>query len=384
MQERVDMQALDKKLQGLKKIGIKEISKSTKLASSKIEDVLEKRFDNIDKVRAKGFINILEREYGIDLSDWIMAYQEHTRKEDITNVSQVITKQNEDEAAKVATQNDSKSNNEATKDQKAQENKVLDITLKTKPVTKSDSESYTWIYAILVLILLCLMGYFAYKAFMQDYQEPAVQSQYQKPSVTPSYTQEQQEEGEGQSSQYEGMFFDVNTFQQNNTSEEQKDTLSDTEMRSGETLVESSDETDSQKIPVSQEEKQDTSTQTQDFGFFQTPSANEEKNDEVTNSLNAHTTNDNILHIQSQGDLWLGVINLDTGSKEQFAYRSQYDIKLDGRILFVMGHSNFTLTLNGKNIEHNGKAPVRIYYDGSSVTEINYIKFKQLNGGLEW
>nr|QGT50337.1 hypothetical protein Helico5904_0090 [uncultured Helicobacter sp.] len=381
MQDRIDMQALDKKLQGLKKIGIKEISKSTKLASSKIEDVLEKRFDNIDKVRAKGFINILEREYGIDLSDWILAYQEHTRKEDITNVSQVITKQNENEVAKAEAQSDSQSGDEAIKEQKMRENKVLDITLKTKPVTKSDSESYTWIYGILVLILLCLMGYFAYKAFIQDYQEPAIQNQYQKPSVAPSHTQEQEEEVQ---SQYEGMFFDVDALQQNNTSEEQNNTSSDVEIRSGETLVETPSEVDSQKTPAPQEEKQDTPTQAQDFGFFQTPSANEEKTDEITNSLNARTSNDNVLHIQSQGDLWLGVINLDTGSKEQFAYQSQYDIKLNGRILFVMGHSNFTLVLNGKDVEHGTKAPVRMYYDGSSVTEINYTKFKQLNGGLEW
>ena len=49
-----------------------------------------------------------------------------------------------------------------------------------------------------------------------------------------------------------------------------------------------------------------------------------------------------------------------------------------------MGHSRFTLTLNGEDIPHGTKHPVRMYYDGSTLRNIGYTRFKELNGGLEW
>ena len=95
MQGNINTQLLDEELGKLKAIGLKELSKTTKLASSKIEDVLEKRFDKIDNVRAKGFIAILEREYGVDLRDWILS-KEQLQKPDINSVAEVISKQDEE------------------------------------------------------------------------------------------------------------------------------------------------------------------------------------------------------------------------------------------------------------------------------------------------
>lgn len=58
----------------LRKIGVEKIKEDTHLDTIKITDILEKRFDKLDYVRAKGFIYILEKEYGIDLSDWLEEY----------------------------------------------------------------------------------------------------------------------------------------------------------------------------------------------------------------------------------------------------------------------------------------------------------------------
>lgn len=58
----------------LKKIGVEKIKEDTHLDTIKIADILEKRFDKLDYVRAKGFIHILEKEYHLDLSDWLEEY----------------------------------------------------------------------------------------------------------------------------------------------------------------------------------------------------------------------------------------------------------------------------------------------------------------------
>lgn len=172
MQNNINTQLLDEELAKLKAIGLNEICKTTKLASSKIEDVLEKRFDKIDRVRAKGFIAILEREYNVDLRDWITLWQE-SQQEDAKSVSQVISKQDEEERTKRLAENVIKvQEKEKQKNkQKNYENQVLNLALSSESAKEPDTESYNWLYVILVLILLALMGYFAYKAFIQDHDE---------------------------------------------------------------------------------------------------------------------------------------------------------------------------------------------------------------------
>ncbi|MCX2716703.1 hypothetical protein OQH61_03020 [Helicobacter sp. MIT 21-1697] len=382
---------LDEELAKLKAIGLKEISKNTKLASSKIEDVLEKRFDKIDRVRAKGFIAILEREYGVDLRDWV-TLQQQTQKEDIKSVSQVISKQDEEQRTQKLldlVEKENKEEEEKKQEQKKYENRVLDLALKTKPTTKSDNESYTWLYVILVLILLAFMGYFAYKAFMQDYQNMPSQATYSSSSKDSHSSSE----GDGV---YDGMFFDTTkpleqtesgTQPAQQSLQEEASNKQDMHELQSQDVVQPQVEQDSNQI---HEQTSENNHPEQNF-FFTSQSTqqnitqqNAENNENNVSTSAQFSNNDNILHIRADNDLWLGIINLETGSKEQFAYKKEYDIKLNHKMLFVMGHSGFTLTLNGKDISHGAKHPVRMYYDGANLNDVGYTRFKQLNGGLEW
>ncbi|WP_121050212.1 sialidase [Helicobacter pylori] len=72
--EELSLKNLDKNLQILREIGIQEICKATKIASKNIHSILEKRYESLSRVRAKGFIQILEREYKIDLSAWMKEF----------------------------------------------------------------------------------------------------------------------------------------------------------------------------------------------------------------------------------------------------------------------------------------------------------------------
>lgn len=60
----------------LKEIGAEKIREATNLDIGRIEDILEKRFEKIVPVRAKGFIQMLEKEFHLDLSSWLEEYNQ--------------------------------------------------------------------------------------------------------------------------------------------------------------------------------------------------------------------------------------------------------------------------------------------------------------------
>ncbi|WRD56619.1 sialidase [Helicobacter pylori] len=72
--EELSLKNLDKNLQILKEVGVVEICKATKIASKNIHSILEKRYEFLSRVHARGFIQILEREYKIDLSAWMKEF----------------------------------------------------------------------------------------------------------------------------------------------------------------------------------------------------------------------------------------------------------------------------------------------------------------------
>ncbi|GHR52596.1 hypothetical protein VN0495_07880 [Helicobacter pylori] len=72
--EELSLKNLDKNLQILKEVGVAEICKATKIASKNIHSILEKRYESLSRVLARGFIQILEREYKMDLSAWMKEF----------------------------------------------------------------------------------------------------------------------------------------------------------------------------------------------------------------------------------------------------------------------------------------------------------------------
>ncbi|WQY00232.1 sialidase [Helicobacter pylori] len=72
--EELSLKNLDKNLQILREVGVAEICKATKIASKNIYSILEKRYESLSRVHARGFIQILEREYKIDLSAWMKEF----------------------------------------------------------------------------------------------------------------------------------------------------------------------------------------------------------------------------------------------------------------------------------------------------------------------
>ena len=78
--------SLSKEIEKLQEIGVDAISKQTHIAPANLELLLEQNIDSFTPTQFVGFIRILEREYGVDLSELREIYSQH--KEHIPQESQ--------------------------------------------------------------------------------------------------------------------------------------------------------------------------------------------------------------------------------------------------------------------------------------------------------
>ncbi|BCZ16870.1 hypothetical protein NHP190003_01520 [Helicobacter sp. NHP19-003] len=77
MNEEEKSKQLNETLAFLAKKGAAAIAQDTKLSNPKIKAILEKDFDSVQRVHAVGFVQILEKEYGVDLSQWLVEYDQN-------------------------------------------------------------------------------------------------------------------------------------------------------------------------------------------------------------------------------------------------------------------------------------------------------------------
>lgn len=72
----------------LKNIGLHEVSRKTHISQNKVEAILEKDFASLDRTSTVGFVKILEREYGLDFSEWMEEYQQYCEAHSDSEVSE--------------------------------------------------------------------------------------------------------------------------------------------------------------------------------------------------------------------------------------------------------------------------------------------------------
>lgn len=75
---------VNESLERLRGIGVKKINEETKISIGVLENILEKRFDKIQKTWIKGFLGIILREYNIDLSGWYAEYEDYLKEHGTT------------------------------------------------------------------------------------------------------------------------------------------------------------------------------------------------------------------------------------------------------------------------------------------------------------
>ena len=87
----------------------------------------------------------------------------------------------------------------------------------------------------------------------------------------------------------------------------------------------------------------------------------------------------------TRGMLWFGFINVDTKKKKEFMKQvsTPFDIK-DGRWILVTGHGFVDVVSELETIEVSDRNKHYFYIDSTELKEISQEEFRDLNGGRGW
>jgi len=107
-------------------------------------------------------------------------------------------------------------------------------------------------------------------------------------------------------------------------------------------------------------------------------SENEEESSLVTNitTINVNPT---------RGMLWFGFINLDTKKRREFMKKVSTPFNIDGsRWLLVTGHGYLDVIADEKTVELADNKKHYFYIDSTEIKEITKKEFRELNGNRGW
>lgn len=66
-------------IEALEKIGLKEVSTKTYIDLNYLKMMVAKEFSKLQRIKTIGFVRIIQREYNIDMSDWVAEFEEYLK-----------------------------------------------------------------------------------------------------------------------------------------------------------------------------------------------------------------------------------------------------------------------------------------------------------------
>lgn len=327
----------------LKKIGIDKISAKTRITQEKVQDIIDFKFDAFNKTRALGFTQIITRDFGVDLSEWFDAYNEHC------NANTEQTEETSNSVDEVASS--------------------INIPIESDKKDKS----YIVLIALLIVLVVLFMGFFVYNNFISTNDLPSTKNANQS-KMTPF--QEIQRQSEAQTSA--DLTQTTSTTEAQNNAQESRANQSDIDLAQNNANPDNANVTNPNSAIVAN----------------QTP-ANPSESQTAATSAPISTTapiSNNVatqieeLTIMPNEPLWVGVIDLKTRRKKQISIDSQYSLPLDGDKIIRTGHSYFSIS-SGTNFAKQyigGDNKYFLYRVDGGLREISKAEFLELNKGEEW
>lgn len=320
-------------IEQLKKIGIKEINAQTKIAAKRLEDIFEYRFDELDRTRAKGFINILQREYKIDMSEWLQKYDEYQAQEEISKMQENPQDHME------------KNNINVT---------FVDTTIRDK--------KYLGLFVAVIVLLVLFIIYFIYNNVFNDKEEVVENTQVESiqslSDMQPPITTIQESKEE---------------FKEETQGETQEEISTNTNnAESLESTKESNTNLDSNIKDNTQDNIVDSNTTIQ-------------QNSTLFNQIAPNVTTDELI-ITPKSPLWVGIIDLQTHKKKQVSIANKWHMKLDDSVIIRTGHGYFDIDApNNFDKQYiGGDNKYFLWTKESGFKEISKNDFLSFNRGEEW
>lgn len=309
-------------LNRLKDIGVEEISKKTHISVAKIRAILDKDFEHLDRVGAVGFIHILEREYKVDLTEWIEAYDEYYKE---------------------------------NKPEKKEIELKTSFIAKKEEIERRGSGGKLWLFlSVIAIVVVLFFAFFDRKDI--DKVAKSIFSTASSPD-SKSYSDTQKESVE-----------EIITID--------KDRLTETKKLIDDELVVASVPVDENISAVMDEVNQTTS---EDRVI---PESNSSIAAPKASDINQTTATKIVIEPKSR--LWIGTINLRTKAKTSTIISTPYELSSEDPLLILTGHGNLTLIEGDKKESLTGIVPLRFILDKNGLRRIGFEEFKKLNGGSSW
>ncbi|WP_462108265.1 RodZ family helix-turn-helix domain-containing protein [Campylobacter concisus] len=308
-------------LENLKEIGIKEISRKTHIEPTFLQYIFDKNFEKLSRLNIKGYAKILQREYGVDLSELLAEYdafmQENTPDDSHkTKVSPKIASYTPD-----------------------------DITNQRQG---GGSGFFFWI------IILAIIGGGAYYFDAYKYVQNFIAT-LNEDNTSVSYSQ-------------------------SSIVNEVKKNIIDTNVTISQNTPKIDANASSVKISAPAEQNVTVSPASVDQNALKPsmaaqPAPKVEQN--VTKPLNEAI-------ITPKQRVWIGIINLENGQKTSSDTSKSVNINLDQRQLVVCGNGNIELKIGDKVTKYNPSRPARFLVENGDMKFLTYDEFVEMNKGKSW
>ena len=327
----------------LLEIGLKEVSNRTFIHEGELERFLSGNFENINKTKAMGFIQILQREFHIDLSDLKQKYLSYIQEH----------------------QDEPKVNNSLILEE-----------------VKNEERTKTFFTIFFLLLAIGAIGYLIKKYDLLNFDKPINVDTAQV--VQKSDTQNQKidldkivldEPKEKKSQEKITNSKQENELDLNKVLEENKNSIDKTKDKQGQVPKDSTNEENSLDLSkLNSQLADDTISNSEQNTTSQDQNSSDTK--AVTNEL----------YIIPDSKVWIGTIDLDTFKKHDFLTpRGQrVDIDTSKNQLIMIGHRFVKMYFNGEIVKFKRRGPIRFKYIDGNLTEIDRREFNKLAKGRQW
>ena len=309
-------------IENLKEIGIKEISRKTHIEPTFLQYIFDKNFEKLSRLNIRGYAKILQREYGVDLSELLAEYDAFIQE----NTPDEIHK------TKVTP-------------------KISSYTPRDVVMQRQGGGSgagfFFWI------IILAIIGGGAYYFDAYKYIQNFISSlDDENTSVT---------------------------YSQSSIVNEVKKNIIDTNV----TITQNTPkiETNASSVKITASAEQNTSTNQVNLeqnavrpSLAQGASTVEQN---ITKPLNEAI-------ITPKQRVWIGIINLENGQKISSDTSKSVNINLDQKQLVVCGNGNIELKIGDKVTKYDPSRPARFLVENGQMKFVSYDEFVELNKGKSW
>lgn len=328
---------MEEAIEKLKSIGHGEINQKTHIASNKILYILNRDYERFDKTTAIGFIRILEREYNVDLSEWVKEFEAY-----------IVAHGKAEEAPLLETN-------------------LVDVQV-SRAGKKGGAGRFFW--SVVLLGALGGGGYYLYQYHFEEIVKLWPIKKEEK-SIEPILS------NANESIQTARILTGEAPLELGITPKIETPIDESTTAPLEPALKAAIDE--AKKVDVSNTlESQSSALPLLEANVTRSTLASEPEN---TPALMAPKE----VIFQVKNKVWLGIVYLDKKEKVAETVSGQYKLNPNRSQLIITGHGMLEVKVDGRVESYNSGAPMRFRYtpeEGLSVITLE--EFKAQNGGKEW